>query len=354
MGFTAFPYDISQQALDDTYDFVADNADLVTFHLDNRVPWPEALAGNDQYHPNVIGEIDDMIANIPPGHRLYVSTTPQNTSRAGELADYWSVTDGLALPPGWESRTLDEPEVVAAFTNWCRYLIQRFEPDYFAYGLESNGGFTDVNDPAYQQFLVLVTNVYATLKTENPTLPIFLTIQTGSFASGGQEFLDLTSGLLEFSDYVGVSSYPYLIPDPDELLTIGDPKEIPSDLLSRFADLAPDKPFAITETGYIAETLDIPELGIFQEGRQEWQAAYVQQLMAELERLEAEFVVWFVPRDHDLMNETLQQLGVPLGPTFFIWRDTGLLDGDGNARPGLRIWKSRGTTIRRPLRRQRP
>ncbi|MFV2073369.1 MAG: hypothetical protein ACC742_12055, partial [Thermoanaerobaculales bacterium] len=103
-----------------------------------------------------------------------------------------------------------------------------------------------------------------------------------------------------------------------------------------------DKPFAITETGYIAETLDLPELGIFQEGRQEWQAAYVQQLMAELGRLDAEFVVWFVPRDHDLMNETLQQMGVPLGPAFFVWRDTGLLDGDGNARPGLRIWQSGG------------
>ena len=323
-------------------------------YLDNKVPWPEALAGNDQYHSNVITEIDDMVANIPPGHRLYVSTTPQNTARAGELADYWSETDGLALPPDWESKTLDDPEVVTAFTNWCRYLIQRFEPDYFAYGIESNGGFAGATDPAYQQFLVLAQNVFAILKTENPTLPVFLTVQTGSFVSGGQGFLDLTAGLLEHSDYVGVSSYPYLLPDPDEMLTFGDPNEIPSDLLSRIADLAPDKPFAITETGYTAETLDIPELGIYQEGRKEWQAAYVQQLMTELGRLNAEFVVWFVPRDHDLMNESLQQLGVPLGPTFFLWRDTGLLDGDGNARPGLSTWRRRGIMTRQPLRRIRP
>ena len=62
------------------------------------------------------------------------------------------------------------------------------------------------------------------------------------------------------------------------------------------------KPFAITETGYIAENLDLPELGIYQEGRSEWQAFYVRQLMEELRRLDTEFVVWFVSRDHDLLT----------------------------------------------------
>ena len=32
-------------------------------------------------------------------------------------------------------------------------------------------------------------------------------------------------------------------------------------------------------------------------------------------------------------------LGVELGPTFFLWRDTGLLDGDVHLRPGLSVWR---------------
>ncbi len=354
MGFTAFPYDISQQALEDTYGFISGNADLLTFHLDNKVPWPEALAGDHDYHPNVIREIDSMIANIPPGHLLYVSTTPQNQARAGGLADYWAETDGLPLPSGWENKSLDDPEVVAAFTNWCRYLILRFDPDYFAYGIESNAGFSGSGDPALHQMRALAQSVYTTLSSEYPALPIFLTVQTASFESEGQEFLDLTSDLLEYSDLVAVSSYPYLIPDPDGPLTFGDPKEIPNDLLSRIADLAPHKPFAVAETGYIAETLDIPDLGIYQEGRASWQAAYVLLLMHELRSLDAEFVVWFVPRDHDLMNERLERLGVETGPIFLLWRDTGMLDGDGNARPALRAWRSRGITSYRPTGRRLP
>lgn len=339
MGFTSFPYDVSQQAVDDTYSFIANNADLITFHLDNKVPWPEALAGNDQYHPNVIAEIDAMIANIPPGHSVYVSTTPQNTARAAALADYWAETDGLPLPPGWDTKTLDDPDVIQAFTNWCRYLIARYHPDFFAYGIESNGGFTGVTDPGYAPFIALAQQVYATLKAENPTLPIFLTVQTSSFAVVGQPFLDMTSGILAYSDYVAVSSYPYAISDPNTLITHGDPSEIPSDLLTRIANLAPSKPFAVGETGYIAETLDVPELGIFQEGRESWQAAYVQRLLSELKQLQAKFVVWFLPRDHDMMNERLLQLGVTLTPIYFIWRDTGMLSGNGNAREALCVWR---------------
>jgi len=353
-GLTTLPYDLSQQAIEDTYDFIAGNADLIAFHLDDRVPWPEALAGDDQYHRNVVSEIDTMVENIPPGHRIFVSTTPQSTARAGELASYWSWSDGLPLPTGWESKTLDDPEVIAAFTNWCRYLIRRFHPDFFAYAIECNGGFTGLGDPAYHQFLVLARQVYATLKAEHPSLPVILTVQVGSFVAGGEGFLDLTASLLELSDYVAVSAYPYLLPDPDELLTFGDPAGIPEDLFSRIAGLAPGKRFAVAETGYIAETLDIPELQIHQEGRESWQAAYLRWLFGECQQLGAELVVWFVARDHDLMNETLQKMGVPLAPAHLLWRDTGLLDGQGNPRPALRIWRHEPRPPRRPLHRPQP
>ena len=46
---------------------------------------------------------------------------------------------------------MDDPEVIAAFANWCRFLIQTLQPDYSAYGIECNGGFAGLDDPELYQ-----------------------------------------------------------------------------------------------------------------------------------------------------------------------------------------------------------
>ncbi len=47
MGFTPFPYDISNEAVDYVYDKLATDADLISHHFDDGIPWPEALSGAD-------------------------------------------------------------------------------------------------------------------------------------------------------------------------------------------------------------------------------------------------------------------------------------------------------------------
>ena len=337
LGFTPFPYDFVGSAPADTYDWIEEHADLVLFHMDSGVPWPEALAGTP-YHPNLVAEVDFEVANVRPGQKVYVSATPQSNARAGALALYRAADTGLPLPPGWETKTLDDPDVIEAFTNWCRYLIERFDPDYFAYAIECNGGFTGPTDPELQQFLVLVQAVYPTLKLEHPELPVFLTVQTGGTNATRADFLAQTALLLPFSDLVGISSYPFLRLRLGAVDSFGDPDTHAGDLLTALLELCPEKPMAITETGYIAEDLVIPEFGISQEGRAAWQTKYVGQLLREVNRYQAEFVVWFVSRDYDLGLQTLENLGVPIDPAFLIWRDTGLLNGAGNPRPALAVW----------------
>lgn len=41
LGFTPFPYDISQEAVDYVYAAIADDADIIAHHFDDGVPWPE-------------------------------------------------------------------------------------------------------------------------------------------------------------------------------------------------------------------------------------------------------------------------------------------------------------------------
>lgn len=338
MGYTAFPYDLTLEAVEETYEFVARNGDLIAFHHDGGVPWPEALAGGP-YHPNLLAEIDDEIAHILPDQVVYVSATCQSTSRSGDLAPYWAEDRMMPLPPGWEDRTLDDPEVIAAYTNWCRFLLDRFEPDYFVFAIECNGGFRGLDDPSLSQFLALAGQVYPRLKAEYPGTPILVSVQTGSTESRRGEFLELTRRILHHSDMVGISSYPYLVLRYGGWDAYTDPDDLPEDLLTSITDLAPGKPVAITETGYIAEDLDIDAFNMHIEGRRGWQTKYVWRLMEEASALNAEFVVWFVPWDYDMLLQTLEDLGLPIDPSFLIWRDNGMRDGAGRDRPSLSAWR---------------
>src|SRR5688572_21091676 len=52
MGFTPFPYAISLEAVDYTYEMIAQEADIINHHFDNGVPWVEALQ-NAPFHINI-------------------------------------------------------------------------------------------------------------------------------------------------------------------------------------------------------------------------------------------------------------------------------------------------------------
>ncbi|MCA9302684.1 MAG: glycosyl hydrolase 53 family protein [Phycisphaerales bacterium] len=337
MGFTTFPYDVSLEAVENTYGFINEHADLVLFHHDHGVPWTEALSGLP-YHPNLVAEINAEVARIRPQQRVFVSATMQSQARAAELADYWGQDIHMPLPPQWQGLAMDHPDVIEAYTNWCRYLIDRFDPDYFAYGIETNGGFVSPDDPGFVGFTTLVQQVYTTLKADYPDLPVLLSVQTGSTASTREDFLEITNTLLDSTDIVGISTYPYFLRHLNGWDSYTDPRALPDDFLTAITQLAPEKPVAISETGYIAQDLDIPAYGMFIPGSSFWQMLYVRTLLLELTALDAEFVTWFVSRDYDLMQSYLDEHGIPYGPEFFIWRDNGLLDGNGAARPALTEW----------------
>jgi len=332
MAMTPLQHDITVESFAEAFETVDEHCDMIAHHFDSGIPWPEALDGL-AYHENVENELKFREAKTGREQKVYLAIAPLDTSRE-ELARYWGESPGMERQGEWASKSFDDPEVIAAYLNFCRDMIGRFHPDYFNYGVEANLKWEDANDPRFEQFLVFAREVYTALKDEYPAMPVFVSLIKVE-RNDSDEQASIDRRLLAYSDMVAVSTYPFLPASSGS--DRADPADLPEDWFSSMAGLAPAKPFAVAETAYIAEDLVLPELGLDIRGSEDWQASYVRFLLEECAELRGEFVVWFVPRDYDRRSEYMQ--GLPDVPELvYVWRDCGLLDGDGNARESLGIW----------------
>lgn len=334
MGFTDFPYALTFDAALETWDVIARDGDLAVLHFDCGVPWQEALDG-EPYPAAWQADLDFKRASLPAGHVVYVAVTPISESRDG-LAHYRGDTPNEPLPPPWDGYTFDDPEVVAAFTAHCEYMIDFFSPDYFAYAIEANS-LHWLAPEKWEAFVTLASAVYESLKANHPGLPVFVTLQADAYhdfpSSQGAAIADI----LPYTDLVAVSGYPFA----DGL---SDPEALRRDYFFALADLAPEKPFAVAETAWPAEDVGFPYWYDIP-ADQETQLGYVERLLDDCDEAGAVFVCWFFSRDYDELWEDYFQFE-PNAAAYRLWRDTGLYDGDGNARQALGYWL---LALERPL-----
>jgi hypothetical protein len=239
----------------------------------------------------------------------------------------------MPLPREWKNKEFDDPLVARAYINYSRYMIKRFNPDYMCYAIEANLGWKSENEPAFLKFIVFLERVYNTLKKENPSLPLFVSLGKNKKANN-VALKKINVRLLQLSDLTAVSTYPFF----DQPGKEANPNKLRRNFFSKMATHSSEKPFAIAETGYIAVTLIIRQFlaKMKKKGSNRWQADYVRFLLEESNRLNAEFVVWFFPRDFDSGWKKMKKAGMP--KVFKAWRDTGLFDGKGKPRPSLIIW----------------
>ena len=335
LGIGPWRYDFNQEAFVETIQLSNQHSDLVMHHFDWGVPWTEALE-QKPFHENVELEIQTRIDNKKPGQKVYLAISPQDSDRA-KLADYWGKEWYMEIPEFWNDKYFDDPEVISAYLYYARYMIDRFNPDYFAYGIEVNSGFQK-DDPKYDRYLVFAQQVYTTLKNENPNLPIFVSISTIAEDDDVELLKELATKVLPYSDFVAISTYPYW--KFTDIPKQANPSDIPKDWFSQWAELDSSKPFAVAETAYPAEDLVMSNLGIKfvdMKGTEEWQAQYVQLLLEQANALDAEFIAWFVPRDYDKGWDALVEYGIA-DEFVKLWKDTGFFDGDGNPRKSSQIW----------------
>ncbi|MGD2073211.1 MAG: hypothetical protein PVG65_06965 [Candidatus Thorarchaeota archaeon] len=330
MSMTPHPYDYVPEATNETYAFVNTHTDMICHHFDNGIPWPEAYE-QTEYHSAVEGDLDFRVKKLQKNQPVYLAIAPLHSDRYS-MALYWGESSQMERPGEWKGKEFDDPQVITAYINFCTDLIERFDPLYMNYGVEVNGNWRSESDPHFQKFLIFSQQVYTALKETYPDLPIFISLmKTTGKLTESQKIINTL--LLQYSDYVTVSSYPFGIIAGG---APGHPDNLPRDWFSSMAALAPEKPFAVAETGYNAEDLIIPEYNWDIEGKEEWQAAYVIFLLEEMNRLDAKFVVWFVSWDYDLAYERIESMDFP--PWVKIWKDCGFLDEEGTPRQSLGIW----------------
>ena len=328
MGFTPQPYDLPTEPYVEaiTYGFLKFHSTLITHHMDAGIPWQEALEGA-AFPASLEANVQGRLKNTLPGQKIYLALTPLAQMR-DELAETWGEQQGEPRTGPWADRDFDSPEVKIAYLNYCRRMIHRFDPDYFAYAIEAN--LWPLEDPVgFMSMARFLAEVYVTLKSEYPNLPIFLSLIVEDDENFNNR-LHYTRGLLNLSDYVAVSTYPFTQPS-----VLGVAANVGPNWFQKIIDLAPDKPFAIAETTFIAEDLNI--FGVSIPSNVHEQRDYTEFLLRDAVQKQAEFVTWFVPIDYDRLWD---KVGTPESEWARTWRDSGLLDENLQPRPALKVWDS--------------
>jgi len=323
MGVTLMPHDMTMEGLATLFAFVNNHCDLISVKIDGGIPWQEALDGRP-YPEEVQKGLDEKVPKVEQ-KKVFISATPLNGDKNGP-APYAGVADFDPRFLAWKNRELDDPSLIRAYLAWCRSLIARYRPDYFAYAMEANA--VARHPQAWKKFLVFCKEIYVALKKENPTLPLFVTLNVETAYEAEQVTIQrkAIAQVLGCSDLTALTCLPYV--------SQSNPAKLPKDYFSAMAALAPGKPLAITETAFLAEDLTVT--GFERTGKVLWQQEYVKFLFAEAARLNAKLVVWMVPRDYD---ELWAKAG-PLAPEFFkLFKDTGLLEGDGTPRKAFDVWQ---------------
>jgi hypothetical protein len=230
--------------------------------------------------------------------------------------------------PPWDTRSFDDPEVIAAFLNYCERMIATFSPDFFTYAIEANMLATQAPE-LWPAFVRLAEAVYVRLEANYPDLPTFLTLQADFYHADPVGQSSAIGEILPFTDFIAVSTYPFS--------TEPDPRLIRSDHFTALAALAPAKPFAISETAWPAEDVTEP-YPVFIPADEENQRLYVERLLGEADALSAVFVNWFFTRDFDELWRSSLRFS-DQAALVRLWKDTGLYAGDGRPRPALTPWR---------------
>jgi len=317
MGFTAFPHDITAEAVEQTRRFVRDNADLIAHHIEG-VPWAEALR-DAPFPKEVQGDHESKRSMKPPGAKVYLAISPGR----GDLKQ--PDKGATPLPPELKGKSYDDPLVQRALLTYCRRSIDFFKPDYLAIGIETNEMFNS-GQKKWQAYVQLHRYVYGQLKKEHPDLAVFASFTLHNMVKDRGPMLAAWTELMPFNDLVAVSYYPFLAGESAEKALAW--------LTEKFDPF--EKPYAMVETNEAGDRLVFPLSKYVIAGTPEKQAAYVRTLLALAEQRRFEFVVLFIHRDYDALWDKIKATAPEL---FMAWRDCGFLDEQGEARPAYKVWR---------------
>lgn len=332
MGTTPWPADLTVTEVDNTYDFINNDCDIVAHHFDEGIPFEEAFTGSSM-PISLINNINFRLQKTAPNKKVFLSVAPLSINRVSK-ASYWNdATTPSSVKSYWENLSFDDPKVITAYVNYVDWLINQFHPIYVNYGVESNGMHWSSSE--FLKYKTFLSQVYQKLKLNNPTIPIFISFIVDESPQG----FNYANQLVDYTDFIGLSAYPYLgVSSSGNGNT--NPGNFPANYFEKYINLSVTKPLAFAETGYIAEDLIIPGLNINKLGSIGWQKEYLEKVLTICKDKKAKLFIWFCPKDYNALITNFQNQGYTQATIdlLSLWKDTGLINENGIQRPAYNSW----------------
>lgn len=320
MGFTTWSYGPNQQDVNNTYNFIKNNADIYTEHIDSKIPWNSWIHNLDlpaEFTNEITGRVNKKINNKP----LLLSVSIFNSNR-DELAEDFNGT----APSYSNLENLKD-----AYFKHINYLVDKFNPNYLVIAIEVNE-FRLRAENKWSSYKTLIKHVKSKIKQAYPSLKVSESISLHNLYKpdipNPTTYINEIISYMNQMDFVAISFYPFL----KNLHTTTEFQEA-----FNFLHKHINKPIAFVESAHIAEDLIIPNLNVFIKGNAIEQNNYLETLLANAQEQNYEFVIWWAHRDYDALWETFPEALKDVGK---IWRDTGLLDENGNERLAIQTWKT--------------
>lgn len=334
LGFSPWPWDATQSAIDWTWAQIRADGDVISHHIEEGVPWPQAATGvNAAYPPNFQAKLIDHRTRGAQ-RRVLVQINPLSIGRDA-LAPMRTEQPNQPLLPPWSGATLDSPEVKTAFTNYALRMVGELSPDVLLTGIEVNL-LLEKNASLWPAYVALQCHVYAAVKAARPDLPVGVSLVALALLPEWATEYDLAqqqqalSALAPCIDMVAWSVHPFM----SGLLADAMPADFFARFLGRLPAALQGKPMGISESSYPAQAWSLK--GLTWNGTPAKQRAMLELMLAESQRTNMKFVVWFAARDYDALWAGL--LG--RSELALIWRDTGLHDERGTAREAMTVWRA--------------
>lgn len=332
-GFTPFPYDATAEAVMRTHALVTEHATLYALHFDDCVPW-QAMLENQPLPARLQQDWQDLRQRLPQTHRVYVALTPGDKDRR-RLAPPCAATDKPGpLPPELQNVPLDHPRVKQAYLAYARRAVQQFKPHFLNIGIEM-GNMALRAPKDWPHFAALYEHVYAALKQEFPGVLIGFSINPQMLRE--PQTAARVKPLVERSDYLGLSFYPYSEPMERKL---GAPAMAPGQAgwqeMLAWVRSYTTKPLALCETGFTTQDVKLNKYDLHLRGDTAQQEAYVRDLVSITKRDQYLFVIWFLLIDYDKLYAKMP----PGSEVNLLWRNIGLFDGDLRPKPAWQAWQT--------------
>jgi hypothetical protein len=335
MGTTPWPADLTVNEVNKTYDFINSHCDIISQHFDEGIPFEEAYSNTTM--PNSLTDnVSFRKQKTALNKKVFLSVAALSINRVSKALYYKDATTPNNVKSYWENLPFDDPKIVSAYVRYINWLITQFNPVYVNYAVESNGMLWNV--PEFNKYKTFLSQVYLQLKNNHPTIPFFISFMVDESTQG----FNYATQLLPYTDFIGLSAYPYIGVSSS---ANGDtnPQNFPINYFEKFINLSSTKPLVFAETAYIAQNLLIPGLNINKQGNAIWQKDYLEKVLNICKDKKAKLFIWFCPKDYDGLITTFQNQGGYTQQTIdllSLWKDTGLIDENGNERPAYNSWLS--------------